>query len=233
MRRAPDDDEQGADGVARSLPGEGAHRAAQVRGRQDSDPSRSAKPSRDDQPWTVTRDAGSGDQAAGDKPAGAPPARRWLREVADRTDDVEPAHPQARTDDGRERDDEADGKGLRQALRPQREEQVEAVVLGREDPGGERHEHGPEADSRRNPERGCHSSVDPAFGCECADELGASHADGAGHPELCLALCCEHDEEVHEQQQAGEHPEAAHRGEHRCESLPTASATSSVVLLTG
>ena len=113
-----------------------------------------------------------------------------------------------------------DRERLRQALRLQREEEVEAVVLGREDPGGERHEHGAEPDPRCDSEGGCHRGVDPAFGRERADELGAAHADRTGHPELRLALGGEHDEEVHEQQQAGEHPEAPHRGEHRREPLP-------------
>ena len=80
-------------------------------------------------------------------------------------------------------------------------------------------EHRAEPDARCDPECGRHERVEPAFGRECADELGAAHPDGAGHAELGLALGGEHHEEVHEQQQAGEHAEAAHRREHRREAL--------------
>ena len=84
-------------------------------------------------------------------------------------------------------------------LRLEREEQVEAVVLGGEDPGRERRRGtAPEPDAGGDAERGRGSGVEPALGCECADELRAPHADGAGHPELRLPLGGEHDEEVHE-----------------------------------
>ena len=93
-------------------------------------------------------------------------------------------------------------------------------MLRREDPGGERHEHRPQPDPCRDSQRSCHRGIDPALGRERADELRAAHADGTSHPELRLALGSEHDEEVHEQQQAGENTEAPHRGEHRREPLP-------------
>ena len=76
-----------------------------------------------------------------------------------------------------------------------------------------------EADADHHPERGRDDGVHPPLGRERAHEVGAAHADGAGHPHLRLALGREHHEQVHEQEQPGEDAEAAHGGEHGREAL--------------
>ena len=123
------------------------------------------------------------------------------------------------TDDGSERDDEADRERLREALRLQREEEVEAVVLGREEPRGQRHEHGAEPDARERLRGRLPPARRASLRLRMRRRARAAHADGARHPELGLALGGEHHEEVHQQQQPGEHAEAPHRGEHRREAL--------------
>ena len=163
--------------------------------------------------------AGGDREAARDEPAS--PGRRssGLGDVANRANDVQPAHADAHDDDrgggDRERDREAGGN----ARRHDRERQVETVVRRREDSLAERDDRATEADAGEHTQRRRHDGIEPPLGRERAHEVGASQADGTRHSHFGFALGGQHHEQVHEQQETGEHAEAPHCGEHLCERL--------------
>ena len=179
-------------------------------------PSRSAKPSRLRHALQRQRDAGGGAITAADedqrslRPRGGGSGRsRIARMMFSRltrrlvTTIVTSATTNPIANDARE------------AARLQREEEVEAVVLGGEDASGDGDENRAEPDADQHAERRRDERVEPALGGEGADELRAAHPDRARHPELGLALGGEHHEQVDEQQEPGEDAEAPHRREHR------------------
>ena len=108
---------------------------------------------------------------------------------------------------------------LARLARLEREEELEAVVLRREDPRRHGDEHPAEADADDDAERRGRHGVEPPLQGEGPHEVGPAHADGACHTELGLALGREHHEQVDKQQEPGDDAEAAHRGEHRAERL--------------
>ena len=148
------------------------------------------------------------------------PASRRFREVADRADDVQPAHAQAGADNRCERHGKTDGEGLSETRGHDCEGHVEVVVLGREDPRRDGDEKRAEADPGRHAECRCGECIEPPFGRKGADQLRPAHADCAGHAELCLPLGREHHEQVDEQEESGDHAEAAHCREHGRERRP-------------
>ncbi len=169
------------------------------------------------------RDAGD-DQQRPEHEAGRSehPARAALagggriRLVADRADDVHPAHAPGREHDHREREEHADGvrdhdaRGLHGELHGDVGDVLEH--------GGHRehHEEGDD-DAEERPDGGCQEVVGQALEQEHLHEMAAPCADGPRDAELAAALGCEHDEDQEDQQDARGDRERPERREDRHE----------------
>jgi hypothetical protein len=136
-----------------------------------------------------------------------------LREVTDRTDDVESGDPHARHPDGRQRDHEAGRGADREAEALDHERVTRSLRVRSEDGTRDDGDEPSDADADDSAESCGDRRVDRPLDRERPRQTAPGESDGAHHPELGLAFLGEHHEQVDEQEDSGDDTEQTDRAE--------------------